>query len=170
MKMSAGVFRNRARSFAGVSPVRIATVGSRTTRPRRSAACPMPAIGERRLRSTSTASALSGETYTTRQPRAGAWMSASMDERNAASVLPDPVGAMRRVLSPFLITDQAWACAGVGSGNEVRNHSRTAGWNASKTSLPTPPREPFRPMQVGLGIDDRLVLSDAELADFAPEA
>src|SRR5260221_447943 len=60
-----------------------------------------------------------------------------MDDRNAASVLPDPVGAIRSVLSPFLMTGQAWACAGVGPpGNEVRNHSRTAGWNASSTSLP----------------------------------
>src|ERR1700716_3709084 len=96
----------------------------------------MPAIGDRRLRSTSTASAFSGETYTTRQPWAGAWINASMDARNAASVLPDPVGAMRSVLSPFLMTGQAWACAGVGAGNAVRNHSRTAGWKASSDSLP----------------------------------
>src|SRR5438270_9158368 len=63
-------------------------------------------------------------------------MSASIDERNAASVLPEPVGAMSRVLSPFLMTGHACACAGVGAGNEVRNHSRTAGWNASSASLP----------------------------------
>ena len=37
MKMSAGVFAKRARSFAGVSPVRIATLGSRSGVPRRSA-------------------------------------------------------------------------------------------------------------------------------------
>src|SRR4029077_1430584 len=97
----------------------------------------MPAIGDPRLRSMSTARALSGETYTTRQPRAGVWISWSIDERNAARVLPDPVGAMRSVLSPLLMTGQAWACAGVGAGNEVRNHSRTAGWNASSASLPT---------------------------------
>src|SRR5438067_3692663 len=96
----------------------------------------MPAIGERRLRSTSTASAFSGETYTTRQPRAGAWIRVSIDERNAASVLPDPVGAIRSVFSPFRMTGQACSCAGVGAGNAVRNHSRTAGWKASSTSLP----------------------------------
>src|SRR5256885_5137748 len=96
----------------------------------------MPAIGARRLRSTSTASALSGETYTMRQPRAGAWIRASIDERNAASVLPEPVGAMSSVLSPFLMTGQAWSCAGVGAGKEVRNHSRTAGWKAASASLP----------------------------------
>src|SRR5260370_41375253 len=93
-----------------------------------------------------------------------------MDERNAASVLPDPVGAMRSVLSPFLMTGQACACAGVGAGNDVRNHSRTAGWKASSASLPTPPRVPFRAMEIGLGIDGRLVLSDAEQADVAAEA
>src|SRR5260221_7350089 len=170
MKMSAGVFEKRRRSLAGVSPVRIATVGSRTPSPRRSAAWPMPAMGERRLRSTSTASAFNGETYTTRQPRPGAWMRASIAERNAASVLPDPVGAMRSVLSPCLMTGQACACAGVGSGNEVRNHSRTAGWNVSRTSLPMRPRVPFRAMEIGLGIDGRLVLSDAEQAAVAAEA
>ena len=60
----------------------------------------MPARGERRFRSTSTASAFSGETYTTRHPRAGDWISASIDERNAASVLPDPVGAEISTCSP----------------------------------------------------------------------
>src|SRR4029077_7805771 len=97
----------------------------------------MPAIGDPRLRSMSTARALSGETYTTRQPRAGVWISWSIDERNAARVLPDPVGAMRSVLSPLLMTGQAWAGAGVGCGEEGGNHSRAAGWNASSASLPT---------------------------------
>src|SRR5437868_6868611 len=97
----------------------------------------MPAIGERRFRSTSTARAFNGDTYTTRQPRAGARIRPSIDERNAARVLPDPVGAMRSVFSPFLMTGQAWSCAGVGPpGNAVRNHSRTAGWNAFSASLP----------------------------------
>src|SRR6266567_3430092 len=93
-----------------------------------------------------------------------------MEERNAASVFPEPVGAMSSVLSPFLMTGQACACAGVGFGNEVRNHSRTAGWNVSSTSLPTPPRVPFRAMEIGLGIDGRLVLSDAEQSAVAAEA
>src|ERR1700682_5395521 len=59
-----------------------------------------------------------------------------MLDRNAASVLPDPVGAMSSVLSPFLIAGQARACAGVGAAKDVRNHSRTAGWNGSSASLP----------------------------------
>ena len=47
---------------AGVAPERIATDGTRWEIPSRAADAAMPAIGARRLRSTSTASALSGET------------------------------------------------------------------------------------------------------------
>jgi hypothetical protein len=59
---SGGVRANWRRSSAGVSPVRMPTVTSGTGSPSRCAACRMPASGERRLRWTSTASALSGET------------------------------------------------------------------------------------------------------------
>jgi hypothetical protein len=62
MRMSAGSRRNRARSRAGVSPVRTDTVGSTTVSPRAAATRMIPAMGARRLRSTSTASALIGET------------------------------------------------------------------------------------------------------------
>jgi hypothetical protein len=62
MTMSAGSRRKRARSLVGVSPVRTMMLGTRTTSPRRAAAWLIPTIGDRRLRSTSTASALSGET------------------------------------------------------------------------------------------------------------
>ncbi len=46
----------------GVSPVRVPTTTSGTSSPSRTAAWRMPASGERRFRSTSAASALSGET------------------------------------------------------------------------------------------------------------
>ena len=59
---SGGVRANSRRSSAGVSPVRIPTVMSGGGRPARCAACRMPVSGARRLRCTSTASALSGET------------------------------------------------------------------------------------------------------------
>ena len=59
---SGGVRANWRRSSAGVSPVRIPTVMSGTGRPRRWDAWRMPASGERRLRCTSTARALSGDT------------------------------------------------------------------------------------------------------------
>ena len=62
MRMSAGSRWKRARSAAGVSPVRTATDGAWNASPRAAARSAIPAIGARRLRSTSTASAFSGET------------------------------------------------------------------------------------------------------------
>ena len=65
IKMSGGVRESVRRSAAGVSPERMPTVtsGSRPgSSPSRSAVWRMPIKGARRLRSTSTASALSGET------------------------------------------------------------------------------------------------------------
>ncbi|OCI31543.1 hypothetical protein OERS_16700 [Oerskovia enterophila] len=62
MRMSGGATPKRRRSLAGVSPVRVPTTTSGTVVPSRTAACRMPASGERRLRSTSAASALRGET------------------------------------------------------------------------------------------------------------
>ena len=50
------------RSAAGVSPLRTDTVTSGGGTPSLRAACSMPTRGERRLRSTSTASAFIGET------------------------------------------------------------------------------------------------------------
>ena len=62
----------------------------------------MPTSGERRLRSTSAANALSGLTYSTRHRRfgssgVGSAESRSIADRKAASVLPEPVGATTRV-------------------------------------------------------------------------
>ncbi len=52
-----------------------------------------------------------------------------MQERNAASVFPLPVGARSRVESPRWMAGQAPDCAGVGPAKEPANQSRTAGWN-----------------------------------------
>jgi hypothetical protein len=60
--MSGGRLAKARRSSAGVSPVRIPTLMSGGGRPSRAAACRIPVSGARRLRSTSTASALSGLT------------------------------------------------------------------------------------------------------------
>ncbi len=68
IRMSPGCFRNRARSFCGVSPVRTLISGIRTATPSRCAIFAMPTSGDRRFRSTSAASAFSGDRYTTRQP------------------------------------------------------------------------------------------------------
>ena len=93
----------------------------------------------------STASALSGDTYTTwvrpstASPRSAARYSASMHTRNPASVLPDPVGAAISVSSPAAMWGHPSCWGGVGpSGNRPSNHSRTAGWNPAMTSSPTP--------------------------------
>ncbi len=62
MRMSGGCVAKARRSAGGVSPVRIPTVTSGSSSPSRVAACRIPTSGERRLRSTSVARALSGET------------------------------------------------------------------------------------------------------------
>ncbi len=55
-----------------------------------------------------------------------------MAHRNAASVLPEPVGAMTSVLSPSAMADHAWACAGVGSANVPVNQSRVSALNRAR--------------------------------------
>src|SRR5215831_12024444 len=62
-------------------------------------------------------------------PRVDFQTRSSMADRNAASVLPEPVGAAIKVCRPDLIAGQASACGSVGAVNCFRNHSRTAGWN-----------------------------------------
>ncbi|CVH79236.1 hypothetical protein BN3658_01840 [Coriobacteriaceae bacterium CHKCI002] len=105
----------------------------------------MPASGSCRLRSTSAPSALSGETYSTRTPfarfvqasdaAAFSRMSASMANRNAASVLPEPVGAMTSASSPSAMASHARSCTGVGpSANASRNHPRTASEKRSRAA------------------------------------
>ena len=51
----------------------------------------------------------------------------SSAHRNAASVLPEPVGAEISTCSPVAIAGQACAWAGVGSANAPVNQSRTPG-------------------------------------------
>lgn len=57
----------------------------------------------------------------------GGNMTRSMAHKNAASVLPLPVGARISVDSPRAIAGQPFACGGVGAANDARNHSATAG-------------------------------------------
>ena len=58
----------------------------------------------------------------------------SIAYRNAASVLPDPVGAEIRTCSPDAIAGQACSCAAVGASKAPLNHSRV---RALKTSSDT---------------------------------
>ncbi len=130
IRMSGGRVAMARRSDAAVSPDRTATVTLGGGCPLLSATWVMPVSGARRLRSTSTASALSGETYNTRQRCLAGGMasrvSLSKAQRKAASVLPDPVGAMTNALSPAEIACQAPCCACVGAAKTSSNHVRVA--------------------------------------------
>ena len=61
-------------------------------------------------------------------------MSRSIAARNAASVLPEPVGARSRVERPATIGGQPFACAAVGAAKEASNQRRTAGRKRSRGS------------------------------------
>ncbi len=52
--------------------------------------------------------------------------SSSIAARNAASVLPEPVGAAISTSLPDWIAGHASACAGVGAGKVRPNHADTA--------------------------------------------
>ena len=109
MRISGGLRTCRERSAEGVSPERTPTEIFGASRPSFSAVRAMPVSGARRLFSTSTPSAFSGEIYSTRtpvaEPAAFPTGRASCPSRstklfsahkNAASVLPEPVGATIR--------------------------------------------------------------------------
>src|SRR5271155_1123427 len=51
-----------------------------------------------------------------------------MQARNAASVLPDPVGAEISVVFPARMCGQPCSCGSVGVPNRCTNHSATRGW------------------------------------------
>ena len=155
-----GRARWRRRSSGGVSPVRIPTVTSAAGVSCAAASRAIPVSGARRLRSTSTASALRGEMYRTRVPGCGgsdggfsgcgrsgcAETGRAVSEfappstrrssaaRNADSVFPEPVGATTSVCDPPARAAHAPSCAGVGAPNAPRNHEAVAGWNRSSAA------------------------------------
>src|SRR3954452_25019011 len=61
--------------------------------------------------------------------------SRSSDQRNAARVLPEPVGATTSACSPLLIADQAPSWAGVGASNAPVNQARVASENRSRVDM-----------------------------------
>src|SRR5881628_599118 len=67
----------------------------------------------------------------------------SSPQRNAASVLPDPVGALMRTCSPVAIAGQACSCTGVGASKARSNHSRTAGVNTESGTNIQATRRPY---------------------------
>jgi len=115
-----------ARAEAGVSPVlsptrmRLAVASS----PLAERWARMPASGACRLRSMSLLSALSGETWNRRVSSGSGPVSAShtrssIAQRNAASVLPEPVGAAMRVCCPSLICGHACCWTGLGASKAL---------------------------------------------------
>ena len=122
------------RSAADVSPVRTAVRMSRAPAPISVATARSSPSGSSRLRRMSLERARSGETYTTsvassRTPDAACRTRASRQWRKAASVLPEPVGAVRSTSCPLAMTGHPSAWMGVGSTKRLENHASTTGWN-----------------------------------------
>src|ERR1035438_1746459 len=59
----------------------------------------------------------------------------SIATRNAARVLPEPVGAEIRVVSPIWMLGQPCSCGSVAEPNLVRNHSCTTGCAQARASV-----------------------------------
>ena len=57
-----------------------------------------------------------------------------MAERNAASVLPDPVGAATRTCFPARMSGHASRCGAVGVPTRWVNQASIAGWNPESTA------------------------------------
>ena len=112
-----GVRAMRARSCDGVSPERTDTRISG----RLSSSARISPIGPRRFFWTSLASARSGDTYSTVVPSLTLAKSRSTDDRNAASVLPEPVGAAIRTLLPVPDEGPSFCCGGLGAPRRSEN-------------------------------------------------
>ena len=116
-------------SEEGVSPLLVRTLISGKWLPAREKKSPRPASGVRRFLWMSLLSAFNGETYRMRTfPAAQAPVtSLSIPQRNAASVLPVPVGALTRTCAPAAISGHAFCWTSVGRPTACRNHSATRG-------------------------------------------
>ncbi len=161
IRMSGGRVDRARRSAAGVSPERMPTLTSGSGRPRRTDSWRMPVRGLRRLRSTSTARALSGETYRTRQRflgSAGGGVEASWSRaaRKAASVLPEPVGATTSTSEPSEMACHAPAWAAVGAEKAPVNQPRVAGEKPSRARCAELTMDPSctRALTIGLSWTD----------------
>ena len=64
--------------------------------------------------------------------------SRSIDQRNAESVLPEPVGATTRACRPAAIASQAPTWAGVGAAKAASNQARVGSLNWCSTLHPLP--------------------------------
>ena len=136
-RMCGGRSTIRRRSHAFVSPVRTAVriAGRRT--PRRAANAAISASGPERFFSMSLLSAFNGETYTTlvrsgKSPLRAKRTSRSRQIRNAAKVLPEPVGAESKTSRPARISGQPACWGSVGRSKRPANHSATSGSKSRK--------------------------------------
>ena len=130
--MCGGRFSMARRSCISVSPVRTAVRISGISNPRSPAICRISLSGTSRFFWMSLPSAFSGDTYRTsvrssRSPASALRTRRSMQARNAASVLPEPVGAEISVVRPARICGQPCSCGSVGVPNFWTNHSATRG-------------------------------------------
>ena len=131
-RICGGVLRIATRSDCGVSPVRTCVRMAAVSLPCAASSAAMPLSGCSRLRWMSFDSAFSGETYTTcvasvSSPATACRTSRSMLARNAARVLPEPVGAAISTSRPAAIAGHAAACASVGPSKWLANQRATAG-------------------------------------------
>ena len=120
------------RSQAGVSPVRTVTRISGISRPAAIAAFAISASGCCRFFWTSLLRAFKGETYKTwvrssSSPASACLNRLSRQDRKAASVLPDPVGAAMRRSVPDAIAGQLRACTSVGEPKRSPNQFAITG-------------------------------------------
>ena len=126
------------RASAGVSPVRLATLISGTATPMRSAVRRMPASGDAQVALDVVGERLERADVQHAQrscaPAASSAISRSRHHRNAARVLPLPVGAWISVWRPPLIAAQPSSWAGVGSANVSANQVRVGSLNAASGS------------------------------------
>ncbi len=71
-------------------------------------------------------------------------MSASIAHRNAASVLPEPVGAITSAFSPRAMASHASPCTAVGAPKASANHRRTGSENEAMASASSIGKFPYQ--------------------------
>ncbi len=139
MSICGGFFNICALSCWDVSPVRTAFRISGKDSPFTSNICRIPRNGISRFLLISLFNALSGDTYRMKTPSGSSPFKPIssrrlMLSRNAANVLPVPVGAEIKTFLPDWICGQPSAWGGLGVPILFINHSFTAGWKISSTS------------------------------------
>ncbi len=139
MRMCGGLRSIFCRSAWEVSPVLTPTRMSGKSMPSAAATSRMPASGSLRLRLMSLARAFSGDTYMAyiRSSSFPSWEylnSSLIMDRNAVSVLPEPVGDDTRTLLRSWMSGMAYDCGSVKSLKRESNHLAMSGSRSLMTS------------------------------------